>query len=175
MADSNQHDEFVLQVINAQTRMYAYILSLVLDRDRARDILQQTNLVMLQKEPEFEHGTNFLAWAYKVAFYEVLAERRARQRDKHLFNDELLALVATRMTTRNQSLDDRSAALEHCLGMLSPEHRSLIIERYRADGKVSTLAERLNKTPAAVSALLYRIRSVLLECVERKLGQAGAL
>ena len=129
VADSNQHDEFVLRVINAQTRMYAYILSLVLDRDRARDILQQTNLVMLQKESEFEHGTNFLAWAYKVAFYEVLAERRDRQRDKHLFSDELLALVATRMTTINQSLDDRSAALEQCLGMLSPEHRSLIIER----------------------------------------------
>ena len=172
MAAGGDHDEFVLQVIDAQTRIYAYILSLVLDRDRARDILQQTNLVMLQKEPDFEHGTNFVAWAYRVAFYEVLADRRSRQRDKHLFSDELLALVAARVSESNETLDDRVQALENCLKDLPTEHRTLIVERYRTDGKVKALAEQQGKTPAAVSAMLYRIRSALLECVERKLGGA---
>lgn len=171
MSTTDQHDEFVLNVIDAQTRMYAYILSLVLDRDRARDILQQTNLVMLQKESEFVPGTSFLAWAYKVAFYEVLADRRNRQRDKHLFSDELLGLIATRSSVMSHSMDARMHALEQCLNQLQPRQRELIVERYRPDGSVATLANRLDKTPAAVSAMLYRIRTALLECVERKLGR----
>ena len=173
MPDPGNHDEFVLQLIDAQSRIYAYILSLVLNRDRARDILQQTNLVLLQKELEFEPGTNFAAWACRVAFYEVLAERRTRQRDKHLFSDELLGLVAARVSDANEMLNDRATALEECLQLLSHEHRQLIMERYRGDEKVSQLAEKLNKSPAAISALLYRTRTALLECVERKLGAIG--
>ena len=70
------HDQFVLEIIAAQSRLYAYILSLVLNREKARDILQQTNLVLLEKEREFEWGTNFGAWASRVAYYEVLTDRR---------------------------------------------------------------------------------------------------
>lgn len=167
------HDEFVLRVIEVQSRLYAYILSLVLNKERAKDIVQQTNLVLLEKETEFQPGTNFAAWAYRVAFYEVLADRRKRQRDKHLFSDELLALIATRSATISESLDERSAALSKCLQELSGDHRENLLERYRPGGGVADLAEKLNKSPAAVSAMLYRIRTTLVECVERKLsGQA---
>ncbi|TWT37148.1 RNA polymerase sigma factor [Posidoniimonas corsicana] len=172
MAGSGNHDAFVMQMIAVQTRLYAYVLSLVLDRERASEILQQTNLVMLEKAGEFEEGTNFSAWAYRVAFYEVLADRRKRSREKHLFNDELLALVASHSSTIGDSLDDRSVALEDCLSYLPDRHRQLITQRYRPGGSVAALAESLRKTPAAVSTLLYRIRSELLECTQKKLSHA---
>lgn len=174
MADPRDHDEFVMQLIESQGRLYAYILSLLLDKARARDLLQQTNLTLLQKEGDYEPGTNFLAWAHRIAFYEVLTDRRNRQRDKHLFSDELLALIATQASKKNESLEDRSRALEHCLESLPESQRKLVVERYDADGGVAALAAKLNKTPAAISAALYRIRSALTECVERKLASAGA-
>lgn len=174
MADSGDHDAFVLHMIGAQSRIYAYILSLVLDRDRARDILQQANLVMLQKESEFAVDTNFLAWAYRIAFYEVLADRRSRVRDRHLFSEELLAVVASGAARENETFDERSQALDQCLQSLSQENRELVMARYRPGGQVSDLAQRLCKSPAAVSALLYRIRAGLLECVENKLGALAA-
>ncbi len=169
MTDNQDHDEFVLQVIGAQSRLYAYVLSLTLNKERARDILQQTNLVLLEKESEFKPGSNFNGWAYRVAYYEVLADRRTRQRDRHLFSDELLALVASRSTVQDNAFDDRSVAVEKCLGLLSPEHRRIVMERYRPGGSVASIAENLEKTPAAVSTMLYRIRQALVECVERKL------
>lgn len=158
-----------MNLIASQNRLYAYVLSLLFDRDRSRDVLQQTNLVLLEKETEFERGSNFFAWAARVAYYEVLADRRRRVRDRHLFSDELLALIAAQSTAATSDLDHRAAALGECLQRLSAEHRDMLTQRYRPGGGVAALAESLGKTPNAVSATLHRIRSALVDCVARKL------
>lgn len=175
MDRKKEHDEFVLLVIESQSRLYAYIRSLLLDNDRSRDVLQQTNLVLLEKESEFERGTNFGAWACKVAFYEVLADRRRRHRDKHLFSDELLSLVALRAAETTERFDERAVALEGCLEKLASKQRDLLYERYHPGGSVSSLAEKLGKSSSAVSAMLYRIRTSLMGCIERKLAGANGV
>lgn len=163
------HDEFVLRVIETQNRLYAYILSLVLDRERARDILQQTNLVLLEKETDFASGTDFFAWSARVAYYEVLADRRRRVRDRHLFNDELLAVVASESLRAAGALEDRAEALRACLTKLSASNREILAQRYRPGGSVAEIAKTLGKTPGAISAILHRLRAGLMDCVERKL------
>ena len=164
------HDQFVLEIIAAQSRLYAYILSLVLDRDKARDILQQTNLVLLEKEREFEWGTNFGAWASRVAYFEVLTDRRTNQRDRHLFSDELLSLIAVRVESDTENMDERTSALRDCFNKLTEKQRQLIENRYGPGGSVAELSKSVNKTPGAISAMLYRIRSSLADCIERRLG-----
>ncbi|MEM8863983.1 MAG: sigma-70 family RNA polymerase sigma factor [Planctomycetota bacterium] len=172
MTRDDHRDGFVMHLIDAQSRLYAYILSIVLDRERARDIAQQTNLVLLEKQGDFQPGTSFFAWASKVAFYEILADRRSRQRERHLFSDELLALVANEAEQAAGSLEERKAALEECIQTLAPGHRDAINARYRPGGSVAALAASLNKSAGAVSAMLHRIRVALAECVERKLQKA---
>jgi len=174
MNDSGMEDEFVIEMIACQRRLYAYVLSVVFDRERAREIVQQVNLILLQKKSEFEMGTNFGAWACRVAFYEILADRRRRTRDRHLFDDETLALVATKAEAAAANADERVESLESCLQELSTEQRQLIRDRYSPGGSVNQLAEQARKSPAAISSLLYRIRTLLNACVERKLeGQVA--
>lgn len=163
------HDAFVLLVINHQKRLFAYILSLVLERERASDILQQANLVLLEKESGFSHGTDFFAWAARVAYFEVLADRRRRVRDRHLFNDEMLSIVADKSSRVAGALDDRADALRDCLAGLAAEQRDLLSRRYRPGGSVNEIANAMGKTPGAVSAVLHRLRNALLDCVEKKL------
>ncbi len=163
-------DEFVISMINCQRRLYAYVLSIVFDKERAREIVQQANLVLLQKKSDYQPGTNFGAWACKIAFYEVLADRRRRQRDRHLFNEETLARVATQAERASVHADQRIEALEGCLEELDSEQRQLVRDRYSPGGSVSSIAESANKSPAAISSLLYRIRLALDECIGRKLG-----
>jgi RNA polymerase sigma-70 factor (ECF subfamily) len=172
MTSTGRDDEFVLSLLSVQSRLYAYILSLMLDKERAKDVLQQTNVVLLQKKGGFEPGTDFFAWSARVAFYEVLAERRRRGRDKHLFNDDLLALVAAESSRGTEGLEARADALRECLAKLPPKHREVVVSRYQPGGSVAGLADSMTKTPNAVSALLHRIRVALVECVTRKLRQA---
>jgi DNA-directed RNA polymerase specialized sigma24 family protein len=50
------------------------------DLHDARDVLLETNLVLWQKIGEFEPGSNFGAWARKIAYFQALAFLRDRKR-----------------------------------------------------------------------------------------------
>lgn len=170
---SPDHDAFVLQIIDAQSKLYAYILSLTLDRELARDLLQQTNLVLLEKEDDFMPGTSFSSWSCKVAFYEVLSDRRDRRRDRLMFNDELLSMIALQTESNIGDIDQRADALRACLKQLTNEQRQLIAARYGPGGSVAEIAASASKTPGAISAALHRIRATLADCVTKRLGGAA--
>ena len=49
-----------------------YVYSLVSASADADDILQQTKMILWRCFDQFESGTNFIAWARKTAFHQVL-------------------------------------------------------------------------------------------------------
>ena len=67
--DSN---EFVSLLTASQRRLYAFICTLVIDRTDADEVLQETNLALWEQAERFEAGTDFVAWACRVAHYKVL-------------------------------------------------------------------------------------------------------
>ena len=169
---SRNHEQFVLETIGVQERLHAYILSLVLDRDVAKDLLQQTNLVLLEKESDFRQGTNFGAWASRVAYFEVLAYRRNIAREKLIFSDALLEIVSEVAEEQMESIETQKDALEQCVGALSATQRDLLRKRYSSEASVAALAKSMNTNAAALYSRLYRIRSILMDCVRRKLSGA---
>lgn len=70
MTDKTDQNEIMRLLAGQQRRLYGYVLTLITDPVAADDILQQTNLVVLQKADEFEVGTNFNAWASKIAYFQ---------------------------------------------------------------------------------------------------------
>lgn len=166
------HEQFVLETIGVQGRLHAYILSLVLDRDVAKDLLQQTNLVLLEKENDFAPGTNFGAWASRVAYFEVLAYRRNMTREKLIFNDALLEIVSEVSEEHLESHEFRKDALDECISGLSAIQRDLLRQRYGSGTSVAAMAKSMNTNAAALSSRLYRIRSILLDCIRRKMAGA---
>lgn len=171
--EDQNRDQYVLQMIRCQAKLYAYILSLSLNRELARDILQQTNVVLLEKETEFQAGTNFDAWACRVAYYEVLSMRRNRSRERHLYNDELLSLIAVSAQGVVENLSEREVALRKCLDQLPKGRRDLLRARYESGVSINDLSQRLQKTSGAISAALHRCRVALMECIDKRLARAA--
>jgi len=62
-------EEFIRNLVKHQNSVYGYLLSLVPDADRARDLLQDVSAELWLKSAEFAPGTNFLAWACRVAHF----------------------------------------------------------------------------------------------------------
>ncbi len=56
-----------------QDRVYTYTRTLLPNAENARDVLQETNIVLWRKRNEFKPGTDFVAWACKVAYYQALS------------------------------------------------------------------------------------------------------
>jgi RNA polymerase sigma-70 factor, ECF subfamily len=80
-----------LELLNAHDRaLCLYVYGLVPKDSEAEDILQQTKMLLWKHFDEFELGTNFLAWARKTAFHQVLTHRRKRKRDHVPLEEEAL-------------------------------------------------------------------------------------
>ena len=164
-------DDFVRRLTDVQDRLYAYILALLPDQAAAREVLQESNVVMCRKFDALQEGQDFNAWACQVALFEVRSHRRNTGRDRHVFNDELLALVAEDAERHNAGDVDRSQALQYCLDKLEADQREMIRTRYSPGGSVQQIATETGRSASSISVTLYRIRQKLLDCMQRRMRQ----
>lgn len=165
-------EEFVRLLTEAQGPVYGYILTLCPDRNRARDLLQETNITLWKKSETFEEGTNFNAWACKVAYFHVLAFRRKMAREKLVFDDDILDYLAERNDERaeEEGPPAKIVALRDCLQKLPEHHRKLVEARYQPKASVQNIAAEQGRTVGSVSQTLYRIRHNLMACIEKTLA-----
>ena len=161
--------DFVMLLTAHQSSLYACILALLPDHAAAKDILQETNLTLWQKAADFEKGTNFLAWATRIARYHIMNYRRSGQRARVVFDDDLFQDLSARQLNRIADFDGREDALRVCVEKLKPEHRELVRQRYEQGHLVQDIAERTHRSVGAISQTLFRIRETLLNCIQSSL------
>ena len=168
---NSDSEEFVRLLTEAQGPVYGYLMTLIPDRSRARDLLQETNITLWKKAATFEEGTNFNAWACKIAYFHVLSFRRKMAREKLVFDDDILDYLAERNDDRliQDFTKDRNAALKACMQKLSDKQRKLVEERYKPGASVQRIAADQGRTVGAISQTLYRIRHNLMQCIEKTL------
>jgi RNA polymerase sigma-70 factor, ECF subfamily len=161
-------DNFVELMTEHQGRLYVYILSLIADPDAANDVLQETNIVLWKESQQYVPGTNFKAWAFRIAHFQCMAFRQRRLRDKVLFSDEVVAALAIEAKELDANYERRAVALVRCLEQIQPRSREALRLRYAEEVAVKDMASKMNCTSNAVSQLLFRARQWLVECVKRK-------
>lgn len=162
--------DFVQALTGVQSRLYAYICSLLGDAASARDVLQDTNLALWDKAHDYDPTRPFLPWAYRVAYLQVLAYRKRCTRSRLLFDEELVNELAEETLRGDDDLDLRLEALGDCINKLTGSRREMIDDRYLRGESVDRIAGRLHKPPNVVAATLYRIRKRLHECIEARLA-----
>ena len=169
---NSDSEEFVRLLTEAQGPVYGYLMTLIPDRSRARDLLQETNITLWKTAATFEEGTNFNAWACKIAYFHVLSFRRKMAREKLVFDDDILDYLAERNDDRliQDFTKDRNAALKACMQKLSDKQRKLVEERYKPGASVQRIAADQGRTVGAISQTLYRIRHNLMQCIEKTLA-----
>jgi RNA polymerase sigma-70 factor (ECF subfamily) len=167
--DPQSLQEFVKLMTDHQWAIRGFILSLMPGSPDVGDVLQETNLVLWRKRKSFELGTNFMAWATRVARYEVMRHRNRAKRHAHLpFSDEMIDVLAEREGI-GQSQEKRLVALETCLDKLSGKQRALVEQRYTPGRSLEAHAAAVGTSAGSLRVRLHRIRRMLRQCVEEKL------
>lgn len=159
--------EFLRLMTEFQGRLFGYILSLLGDPDRANDVLQETNIVLWRDSKEFRPGSNFKAWAFRVAHFQVMAFRQKQIRDKLVFPDELLEAVAFGAREADESFDGRRERLAGCLEKLPAPQREMLRRRYAENHSLDAIGSDKGMKANAVTQALFRIRQALMQCVAR--------
>lgn len=162
-------NEFMQLLTGVQSRLYAYICTMIGDSAGAQDVLQETNVVLWDKAGEYDPDRPFLPWAYRVAFLQILAYRKRCTRNRLVFDEELLSEMTEEFLGGDEDHATLLEALGACLEKLPEFRRELIDLRYRHGESVEQIARKLRKAPNVVSASLYRVRKALLSCIEGRL------
>jgi len=170
-AAADRTQEFLELLTQHDRALSVYVYSLVQTGADADDILQQTKMILWRCFDQFERGTNFIAWARKTAFHQILTHRRQKKREHLPLSEETLEALHVEVARLSDQGDDRREALRACLARLPTEHRQMVTLRYFEDLEIETVAERIKSTVAAVYRALSRVRYTLMECVNKQLKE----
>ena len=136
MAVPDQEPEFIQHLTSCQHWLRTYLRALVTDGELADELLQRTNLVLWEKSGDFRSGTNFNAWACRVARFEVMAYRKQQVRDHRVFSNSAFEAIADEAEKHIGVLQDLRGFLDICLKQLPHEQSQLVAVRYASDGSV---------------------------------------
>jgi RNA polymerase sigma-70 factor (ECF subfamily) len=174
-APESSRRELVGLLSRHQRKIFAYLYTLVPNRTDADDLLQETCLTIYEKFDEFEPGTDFVAWANRIAWWKVRQSRQKFARSKVIFSDAVMETVSHTATALAPELDQRHEALEHCLAKLNDRDRTMILTRYERGHGVAQAAAQSGRSLDAAYKALARLRNLLFDCVTDRLEQEGTV
>ncbi len=171
MNESERESRIVESLTAIQMPLRMYIQSLLPGDSAAADVAQHANSTIWQKRAAFEIGTNFRAWAFSIARFEVLNYRKRQARDSMLvFSDELEETIAEELSGRSDTIEFHREVLQKCLEKLRPKDRELLLHRYAQTGTLSDFSQQTGRSVGGLKVTLFRLRSTLLRCMHQELA-----
>jgi len=171
MDEDDRHDRFMGLFLQHEMALRAFIRCMVPKWEDTSDVLQNVSIVLWRKFDEVQSPDQFRPWAFGVARLEALQFSRSKTRDRHVFSDDVIALLATTLDESAESLEAERHALEECLQKLPTEHRELINLAYAPGIRIDELAAGLGRTAMSLYKALHRIRLTLMDCTQRVLAR----
>lgn len=167
----SRDEQFVQMFALHERNVRAFIRSMGLDWFAVDDVVQTVSLVMWRKWDEFDPDTDFMQWARAIARFEVLKFRRKMARDRHVFRDDVMELLAdaTEELQAETSPKKYHTALQQCLNTLPPKSGRLIQAAYAGDRTIREVAEDVGQSATAFYKTLNRIREKLRLCIKHRL------
>jgi RNA polymerase sigma-70 factor, ECF subfamily len=168
--DSPQEAEIALALSTLRLPLRGYLLTLVPDQAACDDLLQETLLFIWERRAEAVESSSIKAWAFKVAWFKVLAWRRDHQRERLVyFSEDILHQLAPMAEEMSVEADERLETLRRCLARLSPEELGLLRLKYVDNGSLTDHAAACGWKPNRVQKMLSRLRVALRHCVQQQL------
>jgi RNA polymerase sigma-70 factor (ECF subfamily) len=150
--------------------LFAYSRAICGDFHAAEDVVQETSEIAYRKLNYLIPEADFAGWLKAIARRQALAARRkltrasvvAEELLEKAYQDPLAAAAGPELH-----------ALDECLRQLDGRAADVVQAHYYEGCKLNELAPRLSMTHAAVRQLLHRVRVLLLDCVQKRLGVEG--
>ena len=161
--------QYLQLVTSHQVMLLAYIRSIA-PGVQADDVMQETNIVLWNKMETFKTGSNFKAFAYRIAYLKTMESLRRNKRNQWLvFDSDILENINSYYLSDDTSEADTQSALNQCMLKLSDSERKLIHLRYTKQNTVINIATQTNQSEGALQQAFFRIRNNLRNCITKQL------
>ncbi len=168
--DEDRHQQFLRAFTTHEPAVRAFVRRLVPSRADADDVLQEVAIVLWTKFDEFRDSGDFRAWACGIARFKVLSWLRDKGRDRLTLDSDVVELIAVDSIRHEPHLQRQRDALETCFEKVPSAERELLARAYQPDTKIHDVAANSGRSVGGFYQWLYRMRQMLLECVQRVLA-----
>ena len=162
---SDKSSKFFSLYNSVHGRVFSYLLTLVHNRDAAEDILQDTASFMWENFDKFEEGTNFNAWATRIAKNKAMEYLRDNKKTKKLLSDKLYQSIAETAEQESKDFERRINALDKCMDKLSSRDQMLLQLRYKNNVSMKEITVRTGRSSSALYRNITRIYESLKICI----------
>ncbi|WP_437231029.1 sigma-70 family RNA polymerase sigma factor [Planctomicrobium sp. SH661] len=169
--NSSRNELFLRQFTTNEPAIRAYVRRLVPSQSDADDILQEVAIVLWNRFDDFRLDGDFRTWAYGIAKFKVLSWMRDQKRDKLMLANDVMELVAEDAERVDPQLQRQRELLEHCFQKVAISDRELLARAYQPDAVIQEVALSSGRTVPGFYQWLYRMRQLLLNCIQRELAR----
>jgi RNA polymerase sigma-70 factor, ECF subfamily len=140
--------------------VYAYCAKILADRQRAKDVVQETFLKIRQSTGQIQQGESFKSWIFRIARNECLMEIR-----KHRRNGQLdVNSVWQEETPHDRYVDlERAEIVDGLLESLKHEYREVLVLRAYEDLSYAEIAAVTGDTESSVKSRIFKARKAMSE------------
>ncbi len=144
--------------------IYFFVVQYVKDEEAAKDIVQQTFMVMIEKISTLQHDVTFKQWLFTIARNESLMILRRKNivpmeglesAEENIFDVETPHTIAEQSETKE--------LVYSAIGYLKPAYREVVLLRLFEQLSYEEIAVITNTTVSAVKSKLYKARIILAE------------
>lgn len=140
------------------------------------EIAQQSFLAAYTRLADFAPGTDFAAWLFTIANYQLKTEttrtRRVADYRSRCAADLLARELDRQSAEPSEHFAERLEHLRHCVASLGETMLRFIRWRYEDEISLEEMGERSERSVASVKKLLWNLRNQLRECVESRMAAA---
>jgi RNA polymerase sigma-70 factor, ECF subfamily len=158
----------------SQARVFSYIFSLLPNWHDCEEVFQDMSVVLWRAFDDFQPGTDFRSWAFKIAFHQVLSYRKRIKRSSLVLGDRAMEAIANEIERNTGGLDDQLEALAQCVERLPERSREILDRCYQPGTNTKTAAAAMGRPAGTIYKALTRIRQLLFDCIRQSLStEAG--
>lgn len=147
-------------VENYQQRIFRYCFHMLGQLQEAEDVAQDVFIKGFQQLKQYQEGTYFGAWLYKIAYRECLNRLKREKTYRRLL--QLFMKTASCTESDHIAHVDCNIELNQAILRLRPEDRHIILLRIVEENRFEEIAEQLHLSYAAVRKRYERARKKLI-------------
>lgn len=148
----------------------AFIGSRLYANDIIEDLMQDTFLAAYENISNYDKEQKFIHWLIGIASNKIKNYYRSNKIQKSAY-EKMADIISLRKNEIEHNTNEiylhQNKRLHNCIEELPEKARHLIKARYFDNIQVKQIAQFQKSTELAVSALLFRTRQKLAECMER--------
>jgi RNA polymerase sigma-70 factor (ECF subfamily) len=172
--ENGSNMELFVKLLSANYyRIGTYVQSQLFNNQDTDDVMQEVSSLIWKKFGQFKPGTDFLAWALAIAKFKILEFRKSKKGKHILLSDKTIELIEVDSKKIIDDSRERINALKDCMKKLTEQDQKLLDMRYSYGITVKNIASRTGASIHVIYRNMARIKSILLNCINRKMKISG--